>query len=334
MNFSREMTAVIKGCAIVFMILLHVFGGSGWYDVDLPMNHNEELIRFMGSLQICVGIFVFMIGYGYAFSKKKDFLYSFTHIKKLLTAFWMVLFLLAVPACDESMWGGGKELILNMFGVSESLCWVSWFVFLYIWAMIVMPFFGRLVDRRPYLYTVVLSALSYVALIVIHGLVPEFGTKPLWHTLWVCFMWTPLILIGYLCARKRLVEKINFPKSLWVAIVAILIIFAVLFAKSRFAGINILNFDILYAPIVILCILTIFSCWEMPWLRKVMMELGDKSVYMWFVHALFLSAATRGVYARFILISDNLWLIGLWTIVLSYAVSWGLMRLGSEETRK
>lgn len=47
-TFDKSKTAIIKGFAIVFMIILHVFGGSGWYDVDLPMNHNESLISFMG----------------------------------------------------------------------------------------------------------------------------------------------------------------------------------------------------------------------------------------------------------------------------------------------
>ncbi len=104
-TFGKDKTAIIKGIAIVFMILLHVFGGAGWYENDLPMNHNEGLIRFMGSFQICVGIFVFMICYGYAFSKDKNWKYSFRHIKQLLIAFWTVLFLLALPAGYNSIRG-------------------------------------------------------------------------------------------------------------------------------------------------------------------------------------------------------------------------------------
>ena len=114
-TFSKDKTAIIKGFAIVFMILLHVFGGAEWYENDIPMNHNEGLIRFMHSFQICVGIFVFMIGYGYAFSKKKDFNYSAKHVKQLLTAFWTVLFIFAVPASLETLHsakqGGGKIVV-------------------------------------------------------------------------------------------------------------------------------------------------------------------------------------------------------------------------------
>lgn len=46
-TFDKSKTAIIKGFAIVFMIILHMFGSNS-YDVDLPMNHNESLISFMG----------------------------------------------------------------------------------------------------------------------------------------------------------------------------------------------------------------------------------------------------------------------------------------------
>lgn len=319
-TFGKDKTLIIKGIAIVFMILLHVFGGAGWYENDLPMNHNEGLIRFMRSLQICVGIFVFMIGYGYAFSKDKDWKYSFRHIKQLLIAFWAVLFLFALPAGYNSI-VGGKELILNMFGVEETLTWVSWFVYLYIWAMIVMPFFGRLIDRKPYFWTAVLAFASYSALVVIHELVPEFGKSDFWHPLFVCFSWTPTILLGYLFARKEIFQKLRIPNHWLVTVAAIVLIPVVLYLKMVFPGIKILNFDIVYAPMIITCILVIFTQYKMEVPSKILSELGDKSVYMWFVHALFFTAATRPVYHRFVMISDNLWIIAIWTIVLSYICS-------------
>lgn len=325
-TFDKSKTAIIKGVAIVFMILLHVFGGAGWYENDLPMNHNEGLILFMGSFQICVGIFVFMIGYGYAFSKDKDWKYSFRHIKQLLISFWTVLFLFALPAGYNSI-GGGKALILNMFGIEETLTWVSWFVYLYIWAMIVMPFFGRLIDRKPYLWTSVLAFASYLALVVIHELVPDFGKSLFWHPLFVCFSWTPTILLGYLFARKEIFQKLRMPDHWSVTVAAVMLIPVMLYLKMVLRGVKILNFDIVYAPVIITCILVIFSQYKMKVPSKILAELGDKSVYMWFVHALFFTAATRPVYHRFVMISDNLWIIALWTIVLSYLISAALKKL-------
>lgn len=329
-TFGKDKTTIIKGFAIVFMILLHVFGGVGWYENDIPMNHNEELIRFMHSFQICVGIFVFMIGYGYAFSKNKDFAYTIKHVKQLLTVFWTILFIFAVPAgltvlCEAD--SGARMLLLNMFGIDETLLWVSWFVFLYIWAMIVMPFAGRLIDKKPYLWVVLLMALSYVAQVSIWYFVDTFNSQAGWHAIFVCFSWTPTILLGYLFARKELFQKIKLPNNWLVTVVAIVIVAITLWAKMVLPGIKILNFDIIYAPIIILCILIVFSQFRLRWLSIIMSELGEKSVYMWFVHALFFTAATRPVYHKFVMISENLWIVAIWTILLSYLISLFLKKI-------
>lgn len=330
-TFGKDKTAIIKGFAIVFMVLLHVFGGAGWYEDDIPMNHNEKLIRFMHSFQICVGIYVFMIGYGYAFSKKKDLAYSSKHVKQLLTAFWTILFIFAVPASLETLHsaklGGARLLYLNLFGVDETLLWVSWFVFLYIWAMIVMPFMGRLIDRRPYLWFIILTGISLMAQVAIWYFIDNFNFWAGWHTLYVCFSWTPTILLGYLFARKELFQKMKIPNHWTVPIIATIFVFVVLWSKMVLPGIKILNFDIIYAPIIILCILVVFSQLKMKCLSKVIAELGDKSVYMWFVHALFFTAATRPVYHQFVMISNNLWLVAFWTILLSYTFSVVLKKL-------
>ena len=324
-TFGKDKTAIIKGVAIIFMILLHVFGGSGWYENDIPMNHNKGLIRFMHSFQICVGIFVFMIGYGYAFSKKKDFAYSAKHVKQLLTVFWTILFIFAVPASLETLHsaklGGARLLFLNMFGIDETLLWVSWFVFLYIWAMIVMPLCGRLMDRHPYLWAIGLFVLCQLFKVAIWYFIPNFNFRPWWHALFVCFSWTPTVLLGYLFARKELFQKMRIPNHWLVPIVATVIVAVTLWLKMVMPGIKILNFDIIYAPIIILCILVVFSQFKMKYLSKMIVELGGKSVYMWFAHALFFTAATRPVYHQFVMISDNLWIVAIWTIVLSYMLS-------------
>lgn len=184
-----------------------------------------------------------------------------------------------------------------------------------------MPFLGRLINRRPYLWTILLIVFSFVAQFIIWYSVPNFNFRPCWHALFVCFSWTPTILMGYLFARKEWFRKISIPNHWSVPIIATAVVFVVLWMKMVLPGIKILNFDIIYAPIIILCILVMFSQVKMKYLSKVMSELGDKSVYMWFVHALFFTAATRPVYHQFVMISNNLWIVALWTIVLSYFVS-------------
>ena len=318
-TFDKSKTSIIKGFAIVFMIILHVFGGSGWYDVDLPMNHNEALINFMGTFKICVGMFVFMVGYGYAFSQDKDLKYSVHHVKKLLTCFWVILFCFAFPAGYKSI-GGGNELITNMLGISSTLCWVSWFVYFYIWAMIVMPFAGRLIDRKPIIWTIILVAIAYAGMLAVHHFI-DFTSNDWTQALFDCLSQTPLMLIGYLFARLKWYERIPIPSHWSTPILAIIIAASVLIARAYIGGNIAILLGLVYAPLMILCILALFTSVKLPISTKIFTELGDKSVYMWFFHALFLTGATRHIYAQFILISDNLWIIALWTIALSYICS-------------
>ena len=98
-TFGKDKTAIIKGFAIVFMILLHVFGGAGWYEDDIPMNHSDGLIRFMHSFQICVGIFVFMIA----------------------LIFQLTIFILSVLAiANNSFFANGYSLVLRHAAMGES----------------------------------------------------------------------------------------------------------------------------------------------------------------------------------------------------------------------
>lgn len=326
-TFGKDKTGIIKGVAIIFMIVLHVFGGSGWYEecYDLPVNHNAWLMNFMQSFQICVGIFVFMIGYGYAFSKSKDFTYSVKHIKQLLMVFWCVILLLALPVSYNSI--EGKSLIYNLLGIEETISWVSWFIFLYIWAMIIMPFICRLIDCKSYLWSGLCAIASWGAMVVVHYFVPNFSQYDLWRVLFVCLGWTPTIILGYLFAKEKLFQRIQLSNHWMVTAFAVIMIVVVLFAKSIFHGISILNADIVYATVIITCILVIFSQSKLPWFSKILIELGNKSVYMWFIHALFFTAATRPAYQHFVMISDNLCIVCLWTIVLSYLLSIPLKKL-------
>lgn len=101
-TFGKTQTSIIKGFAIIFMIIHHI----SWAGDCMGVTLSETTNRILGTFKLCVPIFVFMIGYGYSFSKEKDFAYSFHHIKKLLLPYWAILFLFALPACVQSIGGG------------------------------------------------------------------------------------------------------------------------------------------------------------------------------------------------------------------------------------
>ena len=99
LQFTRDHTQVIKGVAILFMMILHVGGSGATYDVPMRTMADYPVLGFLHpSFKLCVGIFTFMIGYGYAFAKVKDWHYSIKHIWALLKVFWLILLVITVPS--------------------------------------------------------------------------------------------------------------------------------------------------------------------------------------------------------------------------------------------
>ena len=118
--FGKDKTSIIKGIAILMMIVLHCCCGPSWYDRTIPMLQNQRFVDFINhSLKICVSIYAFLVGFGYSYSKKRDFRYSIKHIGRLLLPYWIILFGLSLPFANTIT--SRNEVLLNMFGVSGSL---------------------------------------------------------------------------------------------------------------------------------------------------------------------------------------------------------------------
>lgn len=207
--FGKDKTAIIKGFAILFMIILHC-GCPEWYLIELPAfakHHNLQNIT--GVFKICVGIFTFMVGYGYAYSKNKDLRYSFLHIKRLLIPFWTIL-LMALPIIVLRGDFNLKTLLLNLIGVNSVYNYFSWFVAFYIYAMIIMPLVSRIIDKRMYVGTSLFICIAYVLEVAIHQFIPNYTENDWLQRLFDCFSMTPIMLIGYLFARKNFSQAFGF----------------------------------------------------------------------------------------------------------------------------
>ncbi len=311
LKFGKDKTAIIKGIAIIFMIMLH----CGVADV----------------LKLCVGIFTFMVGYGYAFAKNKDWRYSLNHIKKLLIPFWTILFVFTFPVMYvQGNLDGAKMILLNMFGINSEYNWYSWFVAFYIYCMIVMPFMSKLIDRKPIVSTIGFIVLAYVLEAAVHT-IPNWADNDWTKRLFDCFLCTPGVLLGYLFAHEGWFTKIQITKSasaFWLVLAA-MVIAMVFVLRSQIGALLGFNLDFFYASLFIFAVLIILNLYELPVLYKFLATLGDVSVYMWFFHALFFTGAVAPVYGPLRQISDSLWIVTPWTIFLTFVCSWGLDKITS-----
>ena len=190
-----------------------------------------------------------------------------------------------------------------------------------IWAMIIMPFMGRLIDTKPILWLPILMIIIYGSMVLENKFVLASYSNYWTQALFNCLLETPLMLLGYVFARLKIYERVKVPAKWITILVAIVVAAIILLARAYTRGPAGVIAELIYAPGIILCILAIFTAKPLKCISKVMQELGDKSVYMWFFHSIFFTAATRPTYQHFVLISDNLWIITIWTIILSYVCS-------------
>lgn len=190
-----------------------------------------------------------------------------------------------------------------------------------------MPFVGKTINKKPYLFGSIVIVTAFAGEVALHQLVPTYKDNCYLQALFNCLAQTPTMILGYVFARIRLFQKVPIVdlrgtgSKVLVALDIVVIMFVILFIRSKIGVIVGFNLDFFYAPLMIACILYLFNQFQMPKLSKVMISLGNNSVYMWFFHGLFFTAAVRSVYQPFIMVSTNLWIISLWTIVLTYICS-------------
>ena len=331
--FDKNMTGVIKGIAILFMMFLHCFDNN----YDIPLNFSWSLNGVHSVFKICVGIFVFMVGYGYSFSKTKDFTYSILHIKKLLVPFWTILFIFTFPFCFKDVLNDDiKRVLLNLIGIDSYYNWYSWFVYFFIYAMMVLPFISRYINKKPVINTAIVVLSSTLLSIAIHELPRVLSwlfdvkiklivdNKPL-LALFNCLIMTPGMALGYLFAHNSYYEKIKidaFSRS-WVLVsCSVLIATTLLLRYTIRINHNPFQLDFFYAPMLIGAIVVLFNKFQLKLLRTILEKLGEVSVYMWFFHALFFTSPVKWFYQPAITIFKHINLVVIWTILLTFVASW------------
>jgi len=322
-RFDKNMTAIIKGIAIIMMICLHCYSfGQDAYDV--PLNFDYSLDKLGLGFNLCIGIYAFMVGYGYAFSKTKDMKYGLQHIKKLLISYWVILFVFSLPVSFAEVKNQGVGVfVLTLFGIDPQFIHFNWFVFFYIILMALFPLIARLIDRKPVLFTAVIVISIYVLEVLYHTFIFDSIPENRALLIYTCFRYLPIAVLGYLFAHERYYERIRIDRlSPLVALVMSVLVFLVVLKISSFALFKGFQLDFFYAPLFIGAIVTFFNKFKLNPLRRLLGKFGDLSVYMWFFHAIFFTETIKWLYQPAITIFKDINLVVLWTIVLTFFASW------------
>ncbi|MCW9710408.1 acyltransferase family protein [Avibacterium sp. 21-586] len=232
----------------------------------------EILLGWIG--KYCVSIFLFISGYGYSVSKQNNSSYYWSKILATYRTVWIVFFIfipLDVYFLPDKIALNTKDFILNLFGLSSSYNGEWWFLILYI----------LLVAITPLLQLVRNKAISIVAIsIILHNL----SAEGIWKEV---IIWQSSYMIGFLFGIYSSYKKIHFTKNIFSKVVI-----SILFSYIIFKGFIYfwLESIVFLAPLAIYILLTFYEITNRflhKAFNKIIIELGDKSIYMWLVHSFF-----------------------------------------------
>lgn len=289
--FSKQHTAFIKGIAILLMIWHHALI-PGLYICPDSILHNWWVIHLSIGGKFCVGIFTFIIGYGYACSHDRTISYLVQHIRRLLTRFWCLSLLVFIPV--GVVFGEGniadiQTITDNLLGLQFQYNCASWFVFFYVYAMLAILPISYFADRKPYL-TLLLTTIVFG--IAASSFMP--GRINMWlNAVHRCCFYTPVLVVGYVAAKKQWVKYIPQLSADAYLLVAIL----ALAARCMLSAVKGFTTDTIFAPIFILAAVAYLNRAQISeCIKKCLERLGSVSMYMWFIHAVFYSDRTKSVF--------------------------------------
>jgi len=278
-DFGPDKSQILRGIAIIFMIALH----------------NNTLPEF----KICVPIFTFLVGYGYAFAKEKNIRHAVKRSWRLLSHFWLILLGIFLPTAILA--GGFKPTLGNvipeLFGLDSQLNYYSWYIYFYIYAMSAMIPASWLINRFKLSACCCLIILCFVAVFAIHQ-IPNWSENIYIQAIHDCFLCSPVMFIGFYLAVGGGITNLRIKKNLKTAVLLALIIVAT-FAVRAVPYIAFLDF--ITVPVFCGATVALFDIIRWQWLHKMLIAVGKESMNMWFLHALFATSCTAAVFAPLIM---------------------------------
>ncbi len=319
-QFSKNDTLAIKGLAILAMIQHHNFLSLErfeGYDVSFFPFSQSKVIILSNFLKICVGMYVFLSGYGLAFSVRKyssdntlngvqykDYLYR--RLFKLMMGYWVIyaiFFIVSWIAVSRPMtiyftddiFSGIYSMFIDMTGLAyifntPTLNGTWWYMSLAIFIIAVVPFIAKLSKKYG-------AGLTILLCIFVPRIV-SFGVQLTGEVSFNISRWFFAVVLGVVCAQydvfakaksftitknKYLSKLIKFIKFIiYTALLVFLVYSRIYLHKNGFSK-SAYELTDNFIPVFV-----VYYCYEfltdIPVLRQVLMFLGKHSMNIFLLH--------------------------------------------------
>lgn len=307
----------IKYIAVILMIILHLFSNPAKEYISICCIKGETIEHiFTKFCSICVGIFVFLSGYGMMIKYSSNI--SYKNICKKILKFYInywYIFLIFIPI------GLGmgiiefdfKRLILNFLGLISDYNYEWWFVILYVQLLLIFPIIDKILNQKNtnkwhaiiYIISLIISIgakaiyKKYVGNMLINIFVPLFMYQ---------FIFVTAMIIAKDCIYDKMKEKININNKVIKLIILLLVVILM----------NIIGYIPVFGKIINPILIPIF----IYVLADIIKEPKSITIYktstnIWLIHTFFTTYY----------FTDIIWslkysiLIIVWTVILTTIIS-------------
>lgn len=297
MSFTREDTKIMKAFAIFLMLYHHLFAFPDRINYAYkPLFYysgmtSSYIIAIFGKL--CVALFLFLGGYGVYKSIKtnkdlmKRILSLYKHFWKVFLIVVPISLILHVPRVDLHL----SSFIHNFFALSLTYNGEWWFLTPYLLLIIFSPILIRFVNKVNnnillFMFLIILNSFIYYVYPNIFSLkiFNSYSTTLLHGNFANMFSCLPPFLCGMIFAKTQLLDKIKskFSGYYFIDIICCCILIILIFFRR-----HVINWDFIFAPIFIICVMIILCNSLFKYLRLVLVKIGEQSTNIWLTHSFF-----------------------------------------------
>lgn len=272
-QFDKNVTSQMKTLAFILMLVHHLWKESVLsYLEPVAYEHILLSIGLMG--KICVGIFMFLSGYGMMSSAIRGGNMSvIKRLKKVLFPFWLVVLLVA-PYLLIRGTVSWTDVVSDSLLLTRNMNGSWWFMQTYVIFVICFPLFAKsLYHAKVWIPLFIASILCFQPVANEIRQYSEDG-----HYLLFYF---PLLYSG-MVARKLALFDMLAKKRLWFRLLLIVLLVCVRFGT----GWHILNIGLIVSMIMLLVDI---QCYLSVKVKNIFYFLGKMSMNMWLIHVFFIS---------------------------------------------
>lgn len=306
---SKEQSAIVKGFAILMMLLYHLSCIPKIQDLDI-------FTSTLSSISHPILYFLVVSGYGlYCVYKQGRMTWSYLLKRslKLYLAYWVVLLIfvfgIATWMYPDRFHYSPTGVVLNFLGWRWDYCKFTWFLLPYVLMCLSSKWVFRIIDRFGIVVSLIVAFLLYILATFCIG--RYYPTWLRYHYVAYHFVLWLQTLLG-LTVGASMAHMVTEGKSIvWdklkgknLLLLAVFVVSILIRRLLPFPGIHPFH-------VVLIIWLILHFDWNGP-VKRVFVELGDKSMIMWFVQG-FLAVYMFAEYMVQLRWPLLIWIV--WTIV-------------------